>query len=209
MAHPLLLSLANIDSSIHSKGSLHGHVLLMPLPVALFIHEKTHVHSLLSDQLIHKSLNFVLNPLKIATAIGIMMSDPVSNLCYCFTPLVAYIADTPKQCLLLCTSPKAFPVSTVTHKEFGDPFPHPPCTAARILNDIKRACEHADPNDFEEFLKAVKRYLLNGIHEPFFRNWPLSDPSTFITPEVLHQFHCLFWDHNLKWCIATLQPGEN
>jgi len=109
MRHPLLLSLANINSGIHSKGSLHHHVLLVLLLVASFIHKKTHVCSLLSNQLIHESLDFMLNPLKTAAAIGIMMSDPVSNLCYCFTPLVTYIADTPKQCLLSCASLKASP----------------------------------------------------------------------------------------------------
>ena len=126
MAHPLLFSLANIDSDIRSKGSLHAHLLLALLPVVSFIHPKTHVRSLLADCLVHESLDFVLNPLKVAAAVGIMMNDPVGNLWYCFTPLVAYIADTPEQTLLSGTSPKALPVSTATCKQFGDPYPHPP-----------------------------------------------------------------------------------
>ncbi|KAI6027891.1 hypothetical protein BKA83DRAFT_4049263, partial [Pisolithus microcarpus] len=137
MAHPLLLSLANINADIRSKGSLHGHVLLALLPVISFIHGKTRIHSLLSDRLIHKSLDFVLKPLKVAAAIGVMMSDPVGNLHYCFTPLITYITDTPEQSLLACISPKASPVSTVVYKEFGDPFPHPPCTAGRTLDVLK------------------------------------------------------------------------
>ncbi|KAI6019366.1 hypothetical protein BKA83DRAFT_4127278 [Pisolithus microcarpus] len=167
MAHPLLLSLTNIDADIRSKGSLHGHVLLALLPVVSFIHGKTHICSLLSDRLIHESLDFVLKPLKVAVAIGVMMSDPVGNLCYCFTPLIAYIADTPEQSLLACISPKASPVSTAVYKEFGDPFPHPPRTAGRTLDNIEWACIEADPNDFEEFLKAAKRYSLSGVHKPF------------------------------------------
>ena len=97
MAHPLLLSLANIDADIHSQGSLHAHLLLALLPVISFIHPKTCVGSLLADCLVHESLNFVLNPLKVATAIRIMMNDPVGNLWYCFTPLMAYIVDTLEQ----------------------------------------------------------------------------------------------------------------
>ncbi|KAI6018532.1 hypothetical protein PISMIDRAFT_96801 [Pisolithus microcarpus 441] len=62
MAHPLLLSLTNINTDIQSKGSLHGHVLLVLSPVVSFIHGKTHIHSLLSDRLIHESLDFVLKP---------------------------------------------------------------------------------------------------------------------------------------------------
>ncbi|KAI6018360.1 hypothetical protein EDC04DRAFT_2576312, partial [Pisolithus marmoratus] len=46
VAH-LLLSLTNIDSDIHSKGSLHGHILLTLLPVVSFIHGKTCICSLL------------------------------------------------------------------------------------------------------------------------------------------------------------------
>ncbi|KAI5981814.1 hypothetical protein EDD15DRAFT_2379006 [Pisolithus albus] len=208
MAHPLLLSLANIEADIRSKGSLHGHVLLALLPVVSFIHGKTRVRSLLSDRLVHESLDFVLKPLKVAAAIGVMMSDPVGNLCYCFTPLIAYIADTPEQSLLACISPKASPVSTAVYKEFGDPFPHPPRTAGRTLDDIERACIEADPNDFEEFLKAAKRYSLSGVHKPFWRDWPLSDPSKFLMPEVLHHFHHLFWDHDLQWCSIVLGPAE-
>ena len=66
MAHPLLLSLANIDPDIHSKGLLHAHVLLALLPVVSFLHKKTHVRSLLSNRLVHECLNFVLKPLKVA-----------------------------------------------------------------------------------------------------------------------------------------------
>ena len=126
MAHLLLISLANIDPNIHSKGLLHAHVLLALLPITSFLHPKTCIFSLLSDCLVHESLDFVLRPLKIAASIGIMMSDPINSLHYCFTPLVAYIADTPEQCLLLCVSPKASPVSMATHKEFRDSSLHPP-----------------------------------------------------------------------------------
>ncbi|KIK14602.1 hypothetical protein PISMIDRAFT_17169 [Pisolithus microcarpus 441] len=187
MAHPLLLSLTNIDADIRSKGSLHGHVLLALLPVVSFIHGKTHICSLLSDRLIHESLDFVLKPLKVAVAIGVMMSDPVGNLCYCFTPLIAYIADTPEQSLLACISPKASPVSTAVYKEFGDPFPHPPRTAGRTLDNIEWACIEADPNDFEEFLKAAKRYSLSGVHKPFCEK-------------------CFRFD--LATCLASAEQGE-
>ena len=159
MAHPLLLSLANIDADIRSKGSLHAHVLLALLPVVSFIHHKTRIRSLMADRLVHEGLDFVLKPLKVAAAVGIMMNDPVGNLRYCYTPLIAYIADTPEQTLLSCTSPKASPVSTATYKEFGDSYPHPPRTATQTLDDIKQACTEAEPDDLEHFLKIVGQAL--------------------------------------------------
>ena len=199
MAHPLLLSVANIDTDVHSKGSLHAHILLALLPVASFIHKTTHVRSLLSNHLVHEGLNFVLKPLKVAAAVEIMMSNPVGNLCYCFTPLVTYIADTPEQCLLAGVSPKASLVSTATFKEFRDVDSHPPCTATKTLDQIEQACAEANPNNFEEFLKVCRCLFLNGVHKPFWHDWALCDPSIFLPPEVLHMFHCLFWDHDLQW----------
>jgi Plavaka transposase len=56
--------------------------------------------------------------------------------------------------------------------------------------------------DYKNFLKASRRLKLSGIVEPFWKMWPLSDPSNFITPEVLHHFHWMFWDHDVKWCIT-------
>ena len=192
MAHLLLLSLANINTDIHSKGSLHSHVLLMLLPVASFVHKQTHVCSLLSDQLIHESLDLMLKPLKVAATVGIMISNPVGNLCYCFTPLIAYIADTPKESLLVCIGPKALPVLTATYKQFGDAFCHPSHMAAMTLDDIIQACSMADPDNFKSFLKIAKHYHLNSVIKPFFRDWLLFEPLIFITPELLHHFHCLF-----------------
>ena len=80
MAHPILISLTNIDASICSKTSLHGYLLLALLPIAKFLHKNTHVHGLLQDQLVHQALNKLLAPLKTAATVGVMMSDPVGNL---------------------------------------------------------------------------------------------------------------------------------
>ncbi|KAI6016367.1 hypothetical protein BKA83DRAFT_4060229 [Pisolithus microcarpus] len=97
MAHPLLISLANINMHIHSKTSLHTYLLLALLPIAKFTHKVTHVHGLLQDQLVHQALGVVLLPLKTAASMGIMMNDLRGNLCYCYMPLAAWIADTPEQ----------------------------------------------------------------------------------------------------------------
>ncbi|KAF8546867.1 hypothetical protein OG21DRAFT_1527549 [Imleria badia] len=183
MAHPLLLSLANIDADIHSKGSLHAHVLLALLPVPSFIHKQMHVCSLLSDRLFHECLDLVLKPLKIAATVRIMMSDPV-------------------ECLVTCTSPKASPVLTVIYKQFSDSFRHPPRTATMTLDEIEQACSMANLDDFKDFLKVIKRFRLNGVDKSFFRDWLLSEPLIFITPETLHVFHRLFWDHNLQWSVG-------
>ncbi|KAI6039186.1 hypothetical protein EDC04DRAFT_2568824 [Pisolithus marmoratus] len=136
------------------------------------------------------------------------MSDPKGNLHYCFTPLAAWIADMPEEGLLAGTAMKVSPVTTATSKEFGDPYQHPPCTAATMLAAICSACSQYSPTDYKNFLKAMRWFQLNGIIEPCWNSWLLSDPSIFLTPEVLHHFHWMFWDHDVKWCIDVTGATE-
>ncbi|KAF8546746.1 hypothetical protein OG21DRAFT_1479626 [Imleria badia] len=189
MAHLLLISLTNIDADIHNKGSLHAHLLLVLLPVPSLIHKKSRVRSLLSDRLFYSCLDIVLHPLKIVVSIGIMMSNP-----YCYTPLVGYIADTPEQCLVSCTSPKSSPISTASHKEFGNGILHPPHTAAKMLGEICAMCSKSNSDDYNQFLKLTKSFGLNGVNEPFWIDWPLSNLAIF--------------DHDLQWCIVVVGNEE-
>ena len=208
VAHPVLISLANIDANIRSKTSLHAYLLLALLPVAKFTHQTTRVRSLLQDRLFHQALNIVLSPLKVAAEVGVMMSDPVGNLRYCFTPLASWIADTPEECLIAATGPKASPVTTAMSKNFGDPHRHPPRTAEETLLAIRSACSKYSPKDYKNFLKVIKSLGLNGVVEPVWMDWPLSDPCYFITIEPLHHFHRFAWDHDVKWCISALGAAE-
>ncbi|KAI5982220.1 hypothetical protein EDD15DRAFT_2391380 [Pisolithus albus] len=156
MAHPVLISLANIDASIRSKTSLHGYLLLTLLPIPKFVHKTTRVRGLLQDRLIHQALNRVLTPLKTAATVGIMMSDPAGNLRY----------------------------------------------------SIQRACAEQDPFDYKNFIKVIRALHLNGVVEPVWKGWPLSEPSDFITPEPLHHFHRFSWDHDTRWCILATRAAE-
>ncbi|KIJ10240.1 hypothetical protein PAXINDRAFT_86383, partial [Paxillus involutus ATCC 200175] len=208
MAHPLLISLANIDTTVRSKTSLHAYLLLALLPICKFVHKESWVRSLLQDRLLHQALDVVLSPLKVAASVGIMMNDPVGNLRYCFTPLASWIADTPEESLLSVTSPKVSPITTATSKQFGDNFRHPLQTGESTLTAIDTVCAQYPPSDFKPFLKVIKQFGLNSVVELFWKGWALSDPSEFLTPEPLHHFHRMFWDHDTKWCIAAVGATE-
>lgn len=208
MAHPLLISLANIAPCVRSRTSLHAYLLLALLPIANFTHKHTRVRSLLQDRLVHQAINIVLSPLQTAAAVGVMMSDPRGNLRYCFTPLAAWIADMPEESLIAGTASKASPVTTATSKSFGDVYRHPPRTAEHTLIAIRTACTQYSPSDYKNFLRAAKRLHLNGVTDPCWKTWPLSDPSQFLNPEVLHHFHRMFWDHDVNWCILALGAAE-
>ena len=189
MAHPVLISLANIDASIRSKNSLHGYLLLALLPIAKFVHKDSRIRGLLQDRLTHDVLTKLLSPLRTTATVGVMMSDPVGNLRYCYTPIAAWIADTPEESLIAATSPKTSPITVAFSKQFGDSFRHPARTAAITLATIQIACAEHTPSDYKAFLKVCRRLGLNGVTEPFWKHHLLSDPSQFINPEVLHHFH--------------------
>ena len=112
------------------KVSHCAFILLAILPVLKFLHKNRKICGVLENHLIHKCIDFVVEPLKIAAEIRIMMSDPLSWCQYCFTPLVGAIVDTPEALMYACISPQASPVTMVTYKQFGEAFQHEPQTAS-------------------------------------------------------------------------------
>ena len=136
------------------------------------------------------------------------MNDPVGNLRYCYTPLASWIADTPEESLLAATGPKASPVTTATVKSFGDPHRHSPRTGETTLRAIRMACTKHSPMDYKNFIKTARALFLNGVTDPCWKGWPLSDPSKFFMPEALHHFHRMFWDHDIQWCIHVVGAAE-
>ncbi|KAJ3925398.1 MAG: hypothetical protein NXY57DRAFT_857970, partial [Lentinula lateritia] len=120
VAHPLLISLANIDSDLLSKASLYLFNLLALLPVPKYIERKTAIRGVLENRLYHECLDIVLQPLKIAAQIGSIMSDPLGQLRVCYTPLASAIVDTPEASLIACTGGKTSPFTKAIYKDFGD-----------------------------------------------------------------------------------------
>ncbi|KAG2139145.1 uncharacterized protein EDB93DRAFT_1253070 [Suillus bovinus] len=188
--HPVLISLANIASSMCAKVMLHAYLLVALIPVPKFVHSNVRVRGVLVDRLFHQCLSIVTESLKAAAKMGIMMNDPIGNSRYCFTPLVSYVADTPEELL------------------FKDPFRHPLHKGLSTLARIKAVLRSISHADVSKFFVTCKKFNLNGIHEPFWLDWPLSDPSQFITPEALHHWHRMFWDHDLNWCIFVVSVDE-
>ena len=50
--------------------------------------------------------------------------------------------------------------------------------------------------------------MVSTDHSGLWRNWALCNPLIMFTPEVLHIFHHLFWDHDLQWCLIVVGPNE-
>ena len=208
VAHPLLISLANLDMDFRTKSSHHAYLLLALLPVPKFLHNTKKIRGVLENRLIHECIDFVVEPLKTAATIGIMMSDPLGSLRYCFTPLVSCIVDTPESAVYACVAGKTSSVTMANYKQFGDSFQHEPRTASTTLAQLQAIESETDPWDLPAYVREAKKHRLNGVHRPFWRDWPLAEPSLFLTPESLHHWHKMFWDHDAKWCIRAVGNEE-
>lgn len=91
---------------------------------------------------------------------------------------------------------KTSPITLAIYKHFGDPDQHPLRTKAHTLEQLQQIEVH--PDDLQEYLVAAKERRLNGVALPFFRDWPMAEPSRFLTPEPLHEWHKKLWDHAIK-----------
>jgi Plavaka transposase len=94
------------------------------------------------------------------------------------------------------------------YKQFGDNYRHEPRTASTTLAKLQVAESLVDPWDLFAYRKEAMKFRYNGVHRPFWRDWPLSDPSIFLTSEPLHHWHKGFWDHDAKWCIYAVGSSE-
>ncbi|KAF8553694.1 hypothetical protein OG21DRAFT_1485200 [Imleria badia] len=206
VAHPLLISLANINMGVRNKGSSHGFLLLALLPIAQFTYPKKRIQSVLSAWLFHQCLDIIIDPLKKAAAIGRMMSDPRGNLRYCFTPLVSCIVDTPEAAMMGCVRGLTSHVTMATYKNYGDAQRHESRTAAITLSQLRSI--DCNPLSVEEYFAACTLFRLSGVSHLYLRDWPFAEPSRFFTPETLHHGHGEFWDHNIQWCIHGLGKAE-
>ena len=208
VAHPLLISLTNIKMDTQLKLSSHAFLLAALLPVPKFVHNNKRMKGVLEARLIHQCLDIVLEPLKHAAKLGVMLSDAWGYSRYCFTPIASYIVDTPEAAMLAGVSSKTSPITMAAYKEFGDDFQHEPWTSSITLAQLETVASKADPSNIEIYFCEAQKFRLNGVHKPFFCDFPLSCPSRFFTLEVLHHFHKEFGDHDCKWCINALGSAE-
>jgi Plavaka transposase len=208
VAHPLLISLANISMDFRTKASNDLFLLLALLPIPKFTHPDRKIRGVLESRLIHLSLDIILDPLKKATQFGISMEDPLGLRHICFPPLAAYIVDTPESALVACVAGKTSSVTMASYKQFGDNYRHESRTPSITLENLQAVEEVVDPWDLEGYVKEMMKYRLNGVHRPFWRDWPLADPSIFLTSEPLHHWHKQFWDHDVKWCMNAVGKPE-
>src|SRR5215469_8331741 len=153
IAHPLLISLANLFMNFRTKATNHAFYLLALLPIPKFIHKNRKICSVLENRLIHQCLDFILNPLKKVAEVGIMMSDPLGSLRYVYTPLAAYIVDTPEAAVLSGVAGKTSHMTMAGYKQFGDAFKHPRRTGLKTIESLVTIEGATDPWNLEAYMR--------------------------------------------------------
>ncbi|KAJ7247831.1 hypothetical protein C8J57DRAFT_1522828 [Mycena rebaudengoi] len=208
VAHPLLISLANIKMNFLMKASNHAFMMTALLPVPKFLCHKN-IRGLMEKRLMHHCLDIVYEPLKAAAAHGCQLSDSEGRLLNCFTPLAAYIVDTPEAADIACVMGKTSHVTMASHKSFGDSFRHTERTGNHTWDQICYVNSIVDPWDVHEYQKESKKLRLSGVHQPFWRDWSMStNPARFLTPEALHHWHKGFFDHDFQWSRRIITDQE-
>ena len=124
------MTLANLPMDIRMKSSYHAFPLIGLLPCPKFLGVKKKVHGVVENRLIHYCLDVVCQPLKKISQEGCFMADSLGRIrCY-FTPIVAYIVDTPEAAAIAAVGGKTSHLTLASHKSFGDHFRHPTRLAA-------------------------------------------------------------------------------
>ena len=216
VAHPVLLSLANIHMDARMKSSNHAFVLIALLPCPKFLAKDRAIRGALESRTIHLCLDIITHPLKLAARAGRMMADPLGYSRFCFTGLASYIVDTPEAATIACVAGKTSHLTMADYRKFGDSTRHEPQTASTTLAQLASLATEHPPLDLPTYLPAAKEKRLNGVHLPFWRDWCLgssanllqSNPSQFLTPEPLHHWHKQFWDHDVKWSTRVVGADE-
>lgn len=209
IAHPLLMTCANIHMDIRMKSSNHPFLLLALLPCPKFLYSPKSMHGPLENRVLHHCLDIICHPLKIAAQLGYTMSDPHGYNHLCYTPLAVYIADTPEAAMIASVAGLTSHMTMADYTQFGDAFRHEPRTGSTTLAQIDALTSEVDPWDIRAYHKeALRRFRLSATHLPFWRDWILSCPTHFLPPDALHHWHKFFNDHDTRWCINLVGEAE-
>ena len=205
--YPVLLSLANIEAGVCMKVTSHSFSLAAYLPIPKFLNVTPPIHAILSACIYHIWISTIVCNLKVAEADGVLMSDPSGNLQLCHMQLASWITDLPEQHLIAGVLGNQSPISEATLSSFGSSNLSPHQTCDLTLERICQACRTAKPSIIPQFIKVCEPLGLIGVHQPFWLDWGLADPSQFLTPNALHQWYKFSFDHILKWVI-NMMGGE-
>jgi hypothetical protein len=193
-AYPVYVTFGNISKSVRRKPKKRATVLLGYLPVDGFEYvENDDERRRMKADLIHRSMEAMLEPLQKASEDGVDMWCADGRMRRIYPIVAAYIADWPEQNLMSCTSEGSCPVCSTKRRGRGD------------------GTQSAPLRDRDETLDAIRAYFdYNNKSEltdlslkpvwPWWAGLPQVNLAMCITPDLLHQlYQGVFKSHVVRW----------
>jgi hypothetical protein len=201
---PVYFTLGNITKDICHKVTFSATVLIGYLPILkasrLFILSDTQVKA--NTRLLPFGMGEIVTPLKCAGLKDVLMGCVDGYARHCFPVLAAYVADNSEQCMIACGKNNRSHWCTVTQHQHGDAVTAPARNPMRTANNIALRLRKITTDTFHT-------HSLNTVNKSFSANLLHTNIFTYLTPNLLHQFHCgVFKDHLLslvRHCVLVLQ----
>lgn len=206
--HPFLLSLTNIKAGVRMKATSHAFSLTSYLPIPKFKNVTAPVQAALSACVFHISVGIITESLQKAAIHGHVMPGPDGDLRICHTVLASYISDLPEQHMIACVTQNQSPTSLATQDEFGDGLQRPPRRREHLEALILQALSRASPDNLPAYIRVTAALGITAVHRPFWFTWCFADSCEFLTVDVLHAWHKMFFNHVVKWIINIMGGDE-
>lgn len=205
-AHCVYLSCGNIDKDVRSKATARCWIKVAEIPVVKF--EETDLQGVLSQRLYHQCMDIITKTLKQCSHSPVWMTDARGDVRLVRTILLAHLADYPEQQMIACCYGGGSPLSLARTKHFGLSESQPIRNGKGTLRAIRALKNKSNPRTIRHYLRFAKASGLSGVDKPFWRDWKFADPSQFLVPDALHQWHKFFWDHIMSWARSLMGNKE-
>ncbi|KAF8597217.1 hypothetical protein BDV93DRAFT_479616 [Ceratobasidium sp. AG-I] len=201
-AYLVYITIGNISKEIQRKASKRATVILGYLPVDSFkdVTEKS-LRTTLRGELLHRSMEAIIEPLKVASRDGVPMWCADNRLRWVYPILAAFVGDWPEQNDVSCTVRSGCPIcQQVFH---GRGSGKSDACLRNQADTVAAFRAYAKSNN-----KAELRQLNLKPWKPFWVDLPHVDFPSCITPDILHQMHKgVFKSYVVAWAEEIL--GED
>lgn len=214
-AYPIYLTIGNIPKAVRRKPSRHSCILIGYLSVDKVSRKGLNdmQHRSRVQRIFHESMKIILEPLKKAGKVGVMMESSDGSVRRVHPILTSYVADYPEQCLVTCSKYGTCPKCQVVGDELGqlkDP-PDSPRTGKWTTGVIKEGLQKAGATNHNHrtfHQHCMENGVTGGVFVPFWEDFPFTDIHRITTPDVLHQLYQGVLKHLVGWAQQVVGKDE-
>lgn len=207
-AHPVYMTLGNIDTDVRAAQSRHAWILVGYLPTPKLDGKglSEDAARLARARLFHECMRTIVNPLRNAGTNGELLTGGDGAIRDCFLIVACYVTDYPEQSLVCCTrAGSTCPKCPIKKTEFGENFYYPIRDPTSTLRTIRNACKQPTLTRREELLKDRS---LNAVTQPFWDGLPHCNIYEAVTPDTLHQLTQGVIKHIVGWVRTIMTDKE-